>query len=340
MIELDTLLAPLANLAAQVGLSDPVDMTLAGLLVAAMGTSGVFLLRAGAGQDRVAERLDALTRQVERGGQDAAFDTTTDDKADEPARDTLADLLVRLIRPLPLIGAQEQDRVERQLSRAGIRSPRGVPLFIAAKLGAAAALGAGAALFAWLTPLIPASPVAQAVTALVGALVGGMVPEIILRGRAAERQKRIASSLPDALDLLVICAEAGLSLDVAVTRVSGEIDDGAPELGQELDTLAAELRLLPDRATPLERLADRVPLPAVTSLVATLTQSQKYGTSLAQSMRVISLEIRNARMLSVEEKAAKIPALISVPLILFVLPAIFLIVAGPAALEIAGMQMN
>jgi len=334
------------ELLAQIG---PTRLSLIAALLAALGF-GIAAVIQRQPKDRVELRLKSVLEARERGH--AAYASILDDDegdADEDAattetargwRQRLGDAIVAAIAPLPLIGDKEQQRVRALLARAGVRSANGVPLFLAAKLGGAAGVGLLALFTAAFHPAVAGTLPLQGLIVIAGAAVGALAPEIVLRSRAQERQQKLNRALPDALDLLVICAEAGLSLDVAVARVGHEMTMNAPELAQEFEIASAELRLLPDRQDALENLAERTGLPAMRSLVATLAQAQKYGTSLAQSMRVISAEIRNARMLSVEEKAARIPAMISVPLIVFILPAIFLVVAGPAAIEVVGMMQS
>jgi tight adherence protein C len=141
-------------------------------------------------------------------------------------------------------------------------------------------------------------------------------------------------ALPDALDLMVICAEAGLSLDAAINRVASEISPTSPALADEFGLTLLELRFLPDRRQALENLAKRVELKAVQALVNTLFQTDKFGTPLAQALRVLAHELRSERMLRAEEKAARLPAVMTVPLIVFILPALFVVLLGPAILDL------
>jgi tight adherence protein C len=143
--------------------------------------------------------------------------------------------------------------------------------------------------------------------------------------------------LPDALDLLVICAEAGLSLDSALERVSREIGPSCAELSEEVGLTAVELSFFPERSKALQNLSDRVPLPGVLALTNTLIQTEKYGTPLAQALRVLSAEMREERIMAAEAKAAKLPATLTIPMILFILPPLFVVLIGPAALKVMGL---
>lgn len=170
---------------------------------------------------------------------------------------------------------------------------------------------------------------------LLGAVVAGFyAPDLYLSNRAAKRRVALARQLPDGLDLLVVCAEAGLSLDVALTRVAEEIGKSAPELAEEFGLTAVELNFMPDRRQALANLGRRVDLPAVRGVVNTLIQTEKYGTPLAQSLRVLASEFREERLLRAEEKAARLPAILTVPMIVFILPALFIVLVGPAILDV------
>jgi hypothetical protein len=163
-------------------------------------------------------------------------------------------------------------------------------------------------------------------------VLGFYAPDIYLKNLAQKRAHQIGLGLPDSLDLLVICAEAGLSLDAALLRVSRELEMTWPELSEELAITAAELTYLPERNVAFENLNMRTNMAAIRGVVNTLLQTAKFGTPLAQSLRVLAAEFREARMTRAEEKAARLPALLTVPMILFILPTLFIVVLGPAVL--------
>ena len=167
-----------------------------------------------------------------------------------------------------------------------------------------------------------------------GGLIGSYLPDIVLARIKARRLARIERALPDALDLLVISAEAGLSMNAAIKRVADEMRESAPHLSDELSVMIVELRFLPERRRALDNLEERVPLPGIHRFVNTLIQAERYGTPLARALRVLSQEQRTERMMRAEEKTARLPALMTVPLILFILPALFIVLMGPAILDI------
>jgi tight adherence protein C len=169
--------------------------------------------------------------------------------------------------------------------------------------------------------------------AMVG--LGYKGPEIYLKNKAKKRTDLVRKGLPDALDLLVICAEAGLTVDAAFNRVAKELGRAYPELGDEFALTAIELSFLNERKMAFDNLAYRVNLDSVRGVVTTMIQTERYGTPLASSLRVLSAEFRNERMMRAEEKAARLPAIMTVPLILFILPTLFVVILGPAACSIS-----
>ncbi|AJP70924.1 pilus assembly protein TadC [Sphingomonas hengshuiensis] len=159
-------------------------------------------------------------------------------------------------------------------------------------------------------------------------------PDLYLNNKITKRSHAIRKGLPDALDLLVICAEAGLTVDAAFHRVAKELGRAYPELGEEFSLTAIELGFLTDRRQAFENLALRIDLDAIRGVVTTMIQTEKYGTPLASALRVLSAEFRNERMMRAEEKAARLPAIMTIPLILFILPVLFIVILGPAACSI------
>jgi tight adherence protein C len=159
-------------------------------------------------------------------------------------------------------------------------------------------------------------------------------PDLWLKNKIQKRTHAIRKGLPDALDLLVICAEAGLTVDAAFGRVARELGKAYPELGDEFALTSIELGFLTERRLAFENLANRIDLESVRGVVTTMIQTEKYGTPLASALRVLSAEFRNERMMRAEEKAARLPAIMTVPLILFILPVLFVVILGPAACSI------
>lgn len=161
-----------------------------------------------------------------------------------------------------------------------------------------------------------------------------------LRRRVKKRIRVVEAGLPEALELLVVCVEAGLSLEDGLNRVVTELARSRPELAEELALTSADLQILSSRDQALLNLADRVDLASVRSVVTTLAQSMRYGTPLAQALRVVAVDLRNDSLIRLEENASRLPVLLTVPMMLFIMPTIFLIVGGPAALRLMDVFLH
>jgi tight adherence protein C len=161
---------------------------------------------------------------------------------------------------------------------------------------------------------------------------GFMAPQLYIKNRAAKRRKSVRKQLPDALDLMVVCAEAGLALNAALDRVVREMARSAGDIVDELGLLLVELNFLDDRRKAFQNFVDRTDLDEARSISNTLMQAEKYGTPLAHALRVLAHEYRQDRLAKAEEKAARLPALLTVPMIIFILPSLFVVIIGPAIL--------
>ena len=173
----------------------------------------------------------------------------------------------------------------------------------------------------------------------IGAAYGGMhLPWLFLKNRIAKRQQSISRAFPDALDLLLICVESGISIEAAFRKVSEEIGTQSVALAEELTLTTAELSYLQDRRQAYENLAKRTDLEGVRSVCVALQQAERYGTPLAQTLRVMAQENRDMRMSEAEKKAAGLPPKLTVPMILFFLPVLFVVILGPAAIRVMATQ--
>ena len=164
--------------------------------------------------------------------------------------------------------------------------------------------------------------------------IGLLLPRIILDKLVKRRQQAIERSLPDALDLLVICTNAGLGLNSALQRVAEELNGVAPELADELRLTSTELQLSNDTSAVLERMGERIQLASINSLVSTLIQARQYGTAITQALRILAKSERTARLMRLEEAAAKLAVKITLPMMLFILPTVLIVGAGPAVLNL------
>lgn len=228
---------------------------------------------------------------------------------------------------------EDLDRTSAALERAGFASRNATAVFWGTKTALTlAGLGVGAAARLLLPDAAPAGAVAL-VFVLPSAL-GLYLPNLWLRVRTSSRRREIMNAMPDALDLLVVCVEAGMGLDQALARVAGEMRLTSPVLAGELRTVTLELRAGKGRGDALRNLARRVAVDDITSLVTLIVQADAFGTSVAQTLRVYSDSLRTTRYQRAEEIAAKMPVKILFPLIFFILPALFVTIMGPAALKL------
>jgi tight adherence protein C len=234
---------------------------------------------------------------------------------------------------LNLLRSQNATRAREMLMRAGMRSPDALVAYLFARISLPVVFGGMAFASIYWLHLFPVPPRLAIFAALGGVLAGYYAPKIYVENVAGKRAKQIQLGLPDGLDLMVVCAEAGLSLDATLVRVSRELAGTWPQLAEELAITAAELTFLPDRRMAFENLNMRTDSEAIRGVVNTLMQTAKFGTPLAQSLRVLANEYRGQRMTKAEEKAARLPALLTVPMIIFILPTLFIVLLGPAGIR-------
>jgi tight adherence protein C len=241
--------------------------------------------------------------------------------------------MTRVVQRFRLLQGQKTSEMRERLAQAGLRSREALVTFLFCKLCLPLTFGMLGLLFFEGMGAYNLSSTNKFIACIVCVLLGAVGPGVWIRNKIAKRQAAVRKGVPDALDLLVICVEAGLSLDAALTRVSRELGRGAPELADEFQLTALELGFLPERRQALENLSKRVTLPSIRAVVSSLLQTEKYGTPLAQSLRVLAAEFRNERMMRAEEKAARLPAILTVPMVVFILPTLFIVLIGPAIIK-------
>ena len=246
------------------------------------------------------------------------------------------DWMKEALDKLNVLQQSQLEVIQQKLFQAGIRRKELGIVVIFARMVLPIVLGGTTAFLVYGINYFPEWGSFKKLMAFAAALgIGYKGPEIYIGNIITKRTDAIRKGLPDALDLLVICAEAGLTVDAAFNRVARELGRAYPELGDEFALTAIELSFLGERRQAFENLAYRVNLEAVKGVTTTIVQTERYGTPLASALRVLSAEFRNERMMRAEEKAARLPAIMTVPLILFILPVLFVVILGPAACSIA-----
>jgi tight adherence protein C len=222
--------------------------------------------------------------------------------------------------------------IRRQLLHAGYRNRAAVGIYFGLRVFMLVGLGF---LGLTLAGLLPLTPLLRLYFPIFFALLGWMLPFILLKRKIAARQRALQRGLADALDLMVVCVEAGLGLNQALLRVAEEMDRISPEMSEELTLVTLEMRAGTPREEALHNLSERTGVDDVRAWVGTLVQTDRFGTSMADSLRIHSDTMRTKRRQRAEEAAAKLTVKMLIPLVLFVFPAMFVVVLGPAFLVIA-----
>ena len=290
-------------------------------------------------KDPMARRVKALNDRREQ--LKAGIVASTNKRKKLTNKNQAADRVRGILSSFKMLQDDQIKKTQMRLLQAGIRTKDLAYFIILAKFVMPLVIGGGVILSLYVFDLCPDWGVFKRYAATAFSLLGSYkAPDLWLGNKVKKRSHAIRKGLPDALDLLVICAEAGLTVDAAFGRVAKELGKAYPELGDEFGLTAIELGFLNERRHAFENFATRVDLDAVRGVVTTMIQTEKYGTPLASALRVLSAEFRNERMMRAEEKAARLPAIMTVPLILFILPTLFVVILGPAACSISDNFIN
>jgi tight adherence protein C len=313
-----------------------VDVLMVATLLAAVATFAVLvaIYAATTVKDPMAKRVKALNERREQ-LKAGIVASTSKRRRNITNRNEMADKVRTFLGSLKMLQDEQVQKAQKKLMQAGIRSKDLAFVVIFGRLIVPIIFGTIIIVIVYLLDWFPEWGSIKRYGLVAGTLIlAYKAPDIWLKNKINKRTSAIRKGLPDALDLLVICAEAGLTVDAAFNRVARELGKGYPELGDEFALCSIELGFLTDRRQAFENLATRIDLEAVRGVVTTMIQTEKYGTPLASALRVLSAEFRNDRMMRAEEKAARLPAIMTVPLILFILPTLFVVILGPAACSI------
>jgi tight adherence protein C len=230
-----------------------------------------------------------------------------------------------------LLSAATLEELELRLNMAGLRGRNVLAPFIGAKLLALI----GLPLLGWLVAERAGWPISMRLLTIAGAgLAGLLLPDYVVRLLHRRHLTAVERGLPDALDMMVICTEAGLGLEPAIDRVGREIAAAHADVAEELLNAAREMRVNADRRLALMNMAARAQLPSLRRLSVTLVQTLQYGTPLSQALRALSTEMRQEALTRFEARAGRLPTLLTVPMIVFILPCVFMIVGGPAIVHV------
>jgi tight adherence protein C len=249
-----------------------------------------------------------------------------------------ANLYAQIVDLLNLKSLLQADASRERLRQAGMRAEKHLMTFLALRAIVPVFLGILSFVYASTVFADRVSPPMRLGVAMIAIVLGFYLPSIFLKNLVVKRQLSIKRAWSDALDLLLICVESGMALEPALTRVAKEIGTQSVPLAEELSLTVAELSYLQDRRKALDNLGKRVGLETVKAVVTSLVQSERYGTPLGTALRVLAQENRDARMAEAERKAAALPPKLTVPMILFFLPVIFVVILGPSAILVTGAK--
>jgi tight adherence protein C len=319
-----------------------IDVVMVGTFLSAIATFFVLvaIYAATTVRDPMAKRVKALTERREQ-LKAGIIATNSKRRRNITNKNEAADRVRSVLSSLKMLQGEQVEKAQRKLMQAGIRSKDLAFVVIFARFVLPLVFGTIVIVGVYLLDWFPTWGVFKKYGLVASTLIGCYkAPDIWLKNRINKRSYAIRKGIPDALDLLVICAEAGLTVDAAFNRVARELGKAYPELGDEFALTSIELGFLTDRRMAFENLANRIDLDSIRGVVTTMIQTEKYGTPLASALRVLSAEFRNERMMRAEEKAARLPAIMTVPLILFILPVLFIVILGPAACDIKDALMT
>jgi len=299
------------------------------VLVAAFAAallSAFSLWRIGQSEDRQRRVRDVLRRASSQRSESSL-----------PRRVSWYQQLGGLAAATRIIGKGEQERLLTALVVAGVKGHGHLAALVASKVCSAVAFVPLCWLVLEWRQLFAGATSIRSIFLFGAVILGWRCPEVVLSRLAARRRVRLETGIPDALDLLVICTESGLSLDHAIEQLGRVLRSSNPEVAEEFAATAAEMRVSAVRGQALENLAQRVGIASLRSIIAALNQSIKFGAPLAESLRMLAAEMRTERLARFEERAARLPVLLTLPLMAFILPSLLLVIGAPLALRIIDM---
>lgn len=304
------------------------------MIVAAVGFSSflaiVFVWRALLEPKPASDRMKDL-KQRREALKEGLLNPTASSRSD--VKRSSMGMMRKIVDRLDLMRGDVAKETSAKLARAGLRTKDAMVAYIFFKLALPFISGAVGLIVINIFAPENIAYVQRILLALIVAVSAFFLPDMYINSLTKKRQKDLQKGLPDALDLLVVCAQAGLSLDSAISRVAREIGFSSPAIGEEFSLTALELGFLPERRQALENLKMRTGLKDIQAVVSTLVQAEKYGTPLAYALKVLSAEFRRERLMRAEEKAARLPAIMTLPLAMFILPVLFMVVIGPAIIQ-------
>ena len=306
-------------------MSTPILLAGGVVFLVIVAISGLLLLRQLRHERLYAQRLALIHGEVQ---------SDTDDQEQRSMRDRLAQvvaMLGQMIMRSGLLPSRTLTDLERALASCGLHGPNGLGMFVGAKILLIVGLPVMTVLATDQMNLAPNMRIALPAAA---ACIGLLIPDWFVGKRHKRTMAQLEQGLPDALDMMVICAQAGLGLGPTIIRVGTELAHARPEIARELMMTADDLQIISDSRVALANLGARTGLESVRRLVTALIQTMVYGTPLTEALRTLSAEMRQEVLTGFEARAARLPVLLTLPTVVFILPCVFMIVGGPAAIQV------
>ena len=291
-------------------------------------------------RDRVTQRMRvmAVERDKLRSARLAEMAIAERNGSNNRLRQAPKGYVQQIVDALDLKSKLDSEELRQKLKSAGYRGEGPVMTFMAFRVIMPPAIFLVALFYMFVVIDLEYPPMIKILMALGAGFLGFYMPNVFIENIAGKRKLSIEQAFPDSLDMLLICVQSGMSVEAAFGKVAREITVQSVELAEELSLTTAELSYLPDRRTAFENLAKRTGLEGVKSVCTALVQAERYGTPVGQALRVMAKENREARMSEAEKKAAALPPKLTVPMIIFFLPVLFIVILGPAIRQV--MKMN
>jgi tight adherence protein C len=284
-------------------------------------------------KDRMGQRMKVMATERDKMRAQRIADLAKENGAGR-LRQAPKGFMQQIVDQLNLRSSFESEELKNKLKMAGLRGQAPLVAYMFFRVLAPIIVGIFALIYLFTLSNLQYPPIVKFGMAIGAGYMGFYLPNMIIENLVQRRQASINQAFPDSLDMLLICVQAGMSIEAAFGKVAKEVASQSLELAEELSLTTAELSYLQDRRNAYENLGKRTGLPGIKSVATALIQSERYGTPVGQALRVMAKENREARMSEAEKKAAALPPKLTVPMIIFFLPVLFIVILGPAVLQV------
>jgi tight adherence protein C len=289
-------------------------------------------------RDRMNQRMKEMAIERDRMRTARLAEMNAKERQGAKLRQAPKGFMNRIVDLLDLRGKFDNDELREKLKMAGLRGQKPIVAFMFFRMLAPIIMFIGSFIYVFFVGDVKYPPLIKFLMAVGGGFLGFYIPNVVIGNIAQKRQQSIKQSFPDCLDMLLICVQSGMSIEAAFGKVSKEIAAQSVELAEEMTLTTAELSYLSDRRQAYENLGKRTGLPGVKAVTTALIQAERYGTPVGQALRTMAKENREARQSEAERKAAALPPKLTVPMIVFFLPVLFIVILGPAGIGVMGLK--